>query len=230
MKKYFVGLDLGQASDYTAISVVEVHPTIYTIQYDGIDPEFRRPTTFTKEAAGVPVAHHVRHLERLPIGTAYPDAVARVKDLLQRLPAGTELIADHTGVGRAVTDMLFREGLTPVCVTITGGDTVHRDGLYFRVPKRDIVSALAVALQNKRLKIAAALPDTETLIAELLNFKIKVNLKTAHDSYEAWREGDHDDLVLSVGMAVWAADWLFSRANINDLLDYETEPVEISPV
>jgi len=64
---------------------------------------------------------------------------------------------------------------------------VNRDGPYFRVPKRDIVGELAVSLQNKRLKIAAALPDAETLINELLAFKVKVNLKTAHDSYEAWR-------------------------------------------
>ena len=27
----------------------------------------------------------------------------------------------------------------------------------------------------------------------------------AHDSYGAWREGDHDDLVLAVSMPVW---WL----------------------
>jgi hypothetical protein len=45
------------------------------------------------------------------------------------------------------------------------------------------------------------------LANELLNFKVKINLKTAHDSYKAWREGIHDDLSLSaVALACWAAE------------------------
>jgi hypothetical protein len=39
-----------------------------------------------------------------------------------------------------------------------------------------------------------------------LNFKLKINITTGHDSYEAWREGEHDDLVLAAALAVWAAD------------------------
>ena len=56
-----------------------------------------------------------------------------------------------------------------------------------------------------------------------------MNLKTAHDSYEAWREGDHDDLVLSVGMAVWAATWYYSQQTGDDIVVID-EPVSISPV
>jgi len=29
---------------------------------------------------------------------------------------------------------------------------------------------------------------------------------TGHDSYEAWREGDHDDIVLSLAVACWSAE------------------------
>jgi len=39
-------------------------------------------------------------------------------------------------------------------------------------------------------------------VEELQNFKLKIT-KSANDTYEAWRESVHDDLVLSVGMAVW---------------------------
>jgi hypothetical protein len=46
----------------------------------------------------------------------------------------------------------------------------------------------------------------DTLRKELLNFKVKINISTAHDSYEAWREGDHDDLVLAVAMACWCRE------------------------
>ncbi len=35
---------------------------------------------------------------------------------------------------------------------------------------------------------------------------MKIDSKTAHDSYEAWREGVHDDLVLSVALACWTAE------------------------
>jgi hypothetical protein len=36
-----------------------------------------------------------------------------------------------------------------------------------------------------------------------LNFKVKIDPRSAHDSYSAWREEDHDDLVLSVALAAW---------------------------
>ena len=74
------------------------------------------------------------------------------------------------------------------------------------MPKRDLASAPLVLMQNKQLKIAEAMPLAETLRKELLNFKVKINIATGHDSYEAWREGDHDDLVLAVAMACWCGE------------------------
>ena len=41
--------------------------------------------------------------------------------------------------------------------------------------------------------------------AELLGFRVKIDPTTAHDSYAAWREGAHDDLVLALALAVWHA-------------------------
>jgi hypothetical protein len=38
------------------------------------------------------------------------------------------------------------------------------------------------------------------------NFKLKINISTVHDSYEAWREGDYDDLVLSVALVCWVGE------------------------
>src|SRR5438477_511373 len=66
--------------------------------------------------------------------------------------------------------------------------------------------AVQVLLQSGRLKIAEGLPDTKTLVRELLNFKVKIDPVTAHDSYAAWRENIHDDLVLAVAMALWLAE------------------------
>lgn len=180
MTNYYIGLDLGQVSDYTAVCVVEAYP---------------------------PLQYGVRHLERYRLGTPYPTIVEKATTLVQLLTRGDStprLVVDATGVGRPVVDLLTQAGLNPIAITITGGDTPSRNGREWRVPKRDLVGALVVAFQGQRLKIAEALPEARTLIDELLNFKVKISA-SGHDSYEAWREGVHDDLVLSVAMAVWAA-------------------------
>ncbi len=41
---------------------------------------------------------------------------------------------------------------------------------------------------------------------ELQSFRCKQNPKTAHVSFEHWRDSDHDDLVLAVAMACWGAN------------------------
>jgi hypothetical protein len=178
MSSFHVGLDLGQANDYTGIAVIE--------------------------AAGE--ALHVRHLERFR-HTLYPDVADRVEDLLgsPQLKGASKLVIDATGVGPAVTDIFRKRGRSFKAVKIHGGDAESREGNTYRVPKRNLVSALQAALQTGTLKIASSLELAEVLRGELLNFRIKINIATGHDSYEAWREGDHDDLVLAAALAVWSA-------------------------
>jgi hypothetical protein len=188
---FTMGLDLGQAQDYTAVSIVE------TIEAPRTDDGRRGERTF-----------HVRHLERFALRTTYPTMVARVAEMLhsERLKGSTDLVVDGTGCGVPVMDLLRDARLSPVAVTITGGDAESRgDRGEYRVPKRDLVGVMQVLLQAGRLKIAAELPEAPILQAELLNFQVKINLDTAHDSYGAWREGTHDDLVLSVALACWWA-------------------------
>jgi hypothetical protein len=109
---------------------------------------------------------------------------------------------DATGVGPPVVDLLTQAQLNPIAVTITGGDQVAREGRRYRVPKRDLVSTVQIALQSGRLKVAQALPEANTLVKEMLAFKVRI-IAAANDTYGAWREGEHDDLVLAVCMAVW---------------------------
>lgn len=221
-----IGVDLGQQRDYTAISVTDrVFVELPDETPDVVIPaapgwgrllEPKNPT--------FSVQYRVRHLERPPLGTPYTQVVERVVELVKTLGGEPALCVDATGVGRPVTDMLWRtlskdlEGtgtrVTPCNITITGGDSVSRnpDGGGWRVPKRDLVSAALVLLQDGRLKIAEALELRETLVRELLNFRVKINISTAHDSYEAWREGDHDDLVLSVALACWAGEKFLKSA------------------
>jgi hypothetical protein len=59
--------------------------------------------------------------------------------------------------------------------------------------------------------VAEGLTLWPALKEELLNFRRKINLKTAHDSYEHWRESDHDDLVLATALACW---WATQRRSV----------------
>ena len=62
-----------------------------------------------------------------------------------------------------------------------------------------------MALQNGRLRIRPARREAGTLTAELQTFRMKLTDK-AHDTYGAWREGQHDDLVLATALALWAGE------------------------
>src|SRR3954454_11630051 len=78
-------------------------------------------------------------------------------------------------------------------------------GRTVRVPKRDLVSVLQVLFHSKRLKIAAGVNERDTLLRELANFSAKIT-QHANDTYEAWREGQHDDLVLALALASWSLE------------------------
>jgi hypothetical protein len=96
-----------------------------------------------------------------------------------------------------------RARLRPYGITITGGDrVVHEDAFHVRVPKRELVGLLVALFQSGRLKVARDLELASVLINELINIRVTVNMATGHDSYEAWRESVHDDLVLATGLLV----------------------------
>ncbi len=226
-----IGVDLGQQRDYTAISVTERTPVrtgeAGTEEY--WDPD--QGAFDTRHGEKLALEYRVRHLERPPLGTPYTDVVARVVELVKTLGGNPVLAVDATGVGRPVIDMLWKtlgedlEGtniyVDRCAVTITGGDSVTKNpdgGL--RVPKRDLISATLVLLQNGRLKIADALPLKDVLVKELLNFRVKINISTAHDSYEAWREGDHDDLVLAVALSCWAGERFLRKPQLAQVYSF----------
>lgn len=174
--RFTLGIDLGQAFDFTAFAVLE---------------EER-------------VRHYaLRHVERhrdLP----YPLVVERVRDLVLHLGGPAALAVDATGVGRPLVDMLEGAvlGADLFALTLTGGDAVHREGRRISVPKRDVVASVASLLQTGRLRIPRGLPGGALLARELLRFRARISA-SGHDTYGAERETDHDDLVLAVALACW---------------------------
>jgi hypothetical protein len=94
-------------------------------------------------------------------------------------------------------------GLKPINIT-AGHEKNFRKGVW-NVPKKELVGVLQVLLQSRRLKIVESLPDAKTLTQELANFKVKVTA-SANETFEAWRERDHDDMVLAVAIAAWCGE------------------------
>jgi len=193
---YYVGLDLGQRKDYTAIAVVE-----RTIEFLG----GRNPVTmeFLKKTH-----HRLRYLERVPLGTPYPDVVDRVRTIVthRRIFMRCELIVDATGVGQPVVDLLRRERLKCELfpVYIHGGDLSHREGKNWRVPKKELITGLQVALETGALELAEAMEHGETLIRELEDMRVEIT-PAGRETFAAWRTNQHDDLVLAVALAIWRA-------------------------
>jgi hypothetical protein len=142
MNMYFMGLDLGQKRDYSAVAVVERIGRILTVRY----------------------------AERLPLGTSYPRVVERVRAIVQSGPLRGDcaLAVDATGVGAPVVDMLraARLGCDLSAVVITGGDRASGNS----VPKRDLMGELLVLLEQGQLKIGN-LREGSRLVKELMDVR-----------------------------------------------------------
>jgi hypothetical protein len=205
---YLIGLDLGQRRDYTALSVLERRavPGTYGKQgtYDVVALHRWRDCPYTEVPAKVEAV-------RRGIRQAHLDAAFAETGEASRGGPAVDLVADQTGVGVAVVDLLRDAGLRPVAVTIHGGDAVIEVApeAEYRVPKRDLAGAVQVALQRRRLRVVEGLTHAATLRGEMDNFRARIGL-TGHDSYgagEEWRDGNHDDLVLSVALALWWGEY-----------------------
>ena len=198
---FFVGLDLGQVHDPTAIAVFE--RAELTGEWDAAVFAFRKE-----------VRLRLRYLERVALGTPYPAVVERVREVTRssELAGRCHVIADGTGVGRPVIDLLRSAnlgcGLLPVI--ITNGDTETAAEGYHRVPKRDLIIGLQVLLQCDSLQIARRLAHGPTLAKEMADMRVKTT-PSGREQYGAWREGQHDDLVLAASLACWGARKVYPK-------------------
>lgn len=201
-QRYIVGLDLGQAHDFTALTIVQhsIEPTgDVEIQHGRLGG----PGRLIEKAK---LRFDVRHLERLPLGMPYPEVADYVRELLIRPPLHdeAELVADGTGVGRAVLDIFEERGMSPVRVTITSGnEETYQGGDRWHVPKSTLISAVDAKLHCGELRFAEDLAFADALREELREFHRRTSA-TGRNIYGA-REGKHDDLLLSVSIALWRA-------------------------
>ena len=190
MYQYLLGLDLGQQNDYSVLSILEINKDNLTQQ----------------------VQYSLVYLKRYALKTSYMTIADSVKIIINsnKILDKYALIIDQTGVGRPVMDVFQDNNMAPFGITITGGNNTNWENRReVKVPKRDIVSSLQVVFQNKRIKIASNLPDIDLIKKELLYFRSKIS-SSGHDSYSAI-SSMHDDIVISIGLAIWYGEYLFSR-------------------
>jgi len=192
---WIAGLDVGQAQDPTALVIIE---------------RFLQPVGEPKEKR-FEAKYHLRHIERFELGARFSTYEDRTLEVLksEQMKGDQVLVVDHTGVGARVVESLdekiAKTKAQLVAVNITAGTKVNYENSVYNVPKRDLVGVVTVFLGDGTLKIAESLELAPLLTKELQNFRVKYTAK-GNDTYEAWREGDHDDLVLATALACWYGD------------------------
>ena len=233
-KRYSVGVDLGQANDFTAIAVLE--KTIAPPETAMFSPVGEHPGNRLVEGS---IVYDLVYLKRPKLGTPYDTIAKKVADLVCELePQGAfgelgqvTLSVDGTGVGRGVVDMIRREfqrrGATSQAVpkvdfrpvSVTGSNTslkrpTRSDG-YWSVPKRDLVFPAVAAFQQGKIRIARGIKDRDALVNELKGYKRVTNIATGNMAFEPWRESDHDDLLFATCLALWG--WEVKRRGTTKL-------------
>jgi hypothetical protein len=200
--RYVFGLDLGKMSDHSALALAEERPA-------NAD-EWRAWPPMSPRWAEDP-RYGITWLQRWPLRTAYHSIAANVAglvaELVARPGAEVQLFVDATGVGTAVVEILDREpaiaALGYKAVTITSGRAVTWVPGGWHVAKGQLLGPAQVALQRGMLDISPHLPHARTLEHELRNFD--VTLTDSANATFSHREGQHDDLVLAVALALWGA-------------------------
>jgi hypothetical protein len=204
----YLGVDLGERNDYTAIAVIEGVPVHRKI----VEESGRKHVEAT-------VLYRCLRLERPDLGTAYPVIADRIADLCVTLSENSgskvSLCVDVVGPGAGFKDFLvehYRDAakgtgafMKPAWIWTTHAGTPNYDGQKLNVPRADLVSAGTVAIEDGRYEVAK-MPLRETLQNEMRTFAIK-RTNAGSERFEHYREDDKDDLVTAaILLPVWVGE------------------------
>jgi len=183
---FYIGLDLGQRANHSAISVLDIAQTTGAVR-DPYSGEI--PTTYTLR---------VRSLTRIALGTPYPDVMQMLRNRLNAIEVRgrATLIVDAGGPGLPFLDFLnaFPLNANLIKLLITGsGSPSHSAGLY-HVSRAQLLTNLVLLVEQNALKVAAALPEAANLIAEMQGLKADFTTRA-----------EQDDLTMATALAAWQA-------------------------
>lgn len=228
-----VGIDLAKTTDYTAIAVTERLPGKTESQPEFETRILKRLPHDTKyRTVAKYLAQLVKNLQvealtrTLAALMQQPDTVeerAIVRQAL-RLPEAErirllaafvqqqgfleeiQIIADATGVGNAVVELIEEETEALPCRVIAAtfrfGDMLDWNapgGLV--VGKARLVRTLKILLQEGRLHLPSDDPDAPLAADEIRNYQIRVS-EAGNEQYGAFSVGKHDDIATAIGLSV----------------------------
>ena len=199
MADYIYSLDLGKIGDYHGEVLAEVKSIIRSRTSNA-----RRGLTDDGKEEIIYPEIHVRYLGRhqLSYDKVVDKVLLRMED--PRIIHNCDLLVDATGVGIPVLDFMKRMQLDPIGVWISSGKDPNSKDYGYSVPKGDLISTLQIALSIGCLKFSKGLDQeiVKQLQHEFQFFSEKKKSPT-HTTYEAWREKDHDDILLALAILVW---------------------------
>lgn len=190
MNDFILGVDLGKAQDNSGLVLMS-----------------RRPLGEKEFSLAIV------YIENVPLGTHYKVVIDKMASFARdsRLRNSLTIGFDRTGLGNVVSEMIYEiPELAEITygVSITSGRQSRHDAddkTHFTVPKKDIVGAIQVPLQNGRLRHRHDLPNFSLLHKQLLEFQGEKSSASDSILFDAKGSG-HDDLVLALGIGCWIAN------------------------
>lgn len=174
---YYLGLDLGQRRDHSALVVLESKLEL-TGEFDHAHYIHLTETRL-----------RVHHAERFPLGFPYLRLISILRDLFDQLPPSEKvLLIDAAGPGAPLTELIVRSDLDAefVPITITPGSDAHGRN----ISRRALLSNLRILFEAGYLHLS---PKHTDLLTELRTVQI--------DGHQS----QHDDLVMALALAAWPA-------------------------
>ena len=213
MKRYSIMVDVAKKKDFFAIVVFEANPRVVAGS-----PLLGNPdrTVMKYDIVYIEKARELRYPQMI-------ERIVRITNYAQ-IKNDYDLLIDGTGVGDPIIDYVRDAGLFPIPIIFTGGikvsEVYEEMGKVFanttdrlqaartlkeiHVPKKDLVSAGQVLMQQGRIFTAQGINYRSDIEEQLMGFIGKVNEDTKkRKGYEAETEELHDDLVVCYLMGAW---------------------------
>lgn len=183
---FYIGLDLGQRSDHSAVVILERART-FTGRFDHVN--------YTRETV---TRLYVRHAERFPLHFPYLSIPGAIRDTFHKLnptayeasPTPKTIVVDATGVGAPIVEILNRAKLPAgiIPITITSGEKPNGNN----IPRAALLSNLRILFETGLLLLSPGVPHHTHLFKELSTVSTQTRAR-------------HDDLAFALALAAWSA-------------------------
>jgi hypothetical protein len=188
-RRFYVGLDLGQRRDYTALTVIEKL----------FKPFWGEEWLYAGRNEKGTTRLMVRAIERIRLATPYPEIVEWVKAIVTHpeLLKRCTLTVDATGVGAPVVDLLRRANmgcnLMPITIVGSSGGNAHYNPITGSIPRSQLLTNLQLMIQQDQLEVAESCAQSNACKQELRHLKLDGTL-----------HGHHDDISIALALAAWS--------------------------